>query len=255
MNQNKMSRLLLGDCVEKMKDIDPESIDLVITSPPYYNLKEYSHWATYEEYLFFIRLCFLEISRIIKPGRHVCWNIQDNLPEPSKDGRKYYALMPDIIKIAQGYGFEWERNIYWNKNYATQVMFGSYPYPPNMIYSCVTESICIFRKWGKTDLSNKSEESKINKAEWNIYKNSLWNIAPVKISKTLHPAAFPIQLPSRLIKMHSFINDVVLDPFMGSGTTGIACGILKRQFIGIEKDKEYFKTGQRNIIEAQNQLF
>lgn len=251
---NKNIKLILGDCLEKMKEIPDNNIDLIITSPPYFNLKDYSQWAKYDDYLLDIAKCFKELKRILKQGRHIAWNIQDNIPNPSKVlGRRYYALMPDTIKIAQGFGFEWERNIIWNKNNATQVLFGSYPQPPNMIYSCVTESICIFRKPGKTDLSNKTEASKVLQKEWNVYKNNLWHMHPE--THSTHPAPFPVELPSRLIKMHSFINDLVLDPYSGSATTAIACILLKRNFIGYEKSKIYLKTAENRIFEAQNQLF
>ena len=244
-------KLILGDCITEMKTLQDNSIDLIITSPPYFNLKEYSQWAKYDDYLLDIAKCFKELKRILKQGRHIAWNIQDNIPNPSKTlGRRYYALMPDTIKIAQGFGFEWERNIIWNKNNATQIMFGSMPFPPNMIYSCVTESICIFRKPGKTDLSNKTEASKVPNKEWNVYKNNLWHIHPETHSS--HPAAFPIELPSRLIKMHSFVNDLVMDPYGGVFTTGVACKELRRSFIGIEKNNSYFEIGKKrlaNIIE------
>ena len=244
------NKLILGDCIKEMQELAPESIDLIVSSPPYYNLKDYSMWNKYEDYLLDMAKCFKEFDRILNKGRHVCWNIQDNIPEPSKNHRHYYALMPDTIKIAQGFGFEWERNIIWEKHHATQVMFGSYPYPPNMIYSCTTESICIFRKPGKTDLTNKTEKSKVDRKEWNVYKNNVWTIKP--ISNPNHPAPFPKELPIRLIKMHSFVNDIVLDPFGGIFTTGVACKEFHRRFIGIEKNKDYFEIGKKgldNIIE------
>ena len=247
-------KMILGDCLIAMKELPENSIDLVITSPPYFNLKEYAQWSKYEDYLLDMAKCFKELKRILKQGRHICWNIQDNLPNPSRNfGRRYYALMPDTIKIAQGFNFEWERNIIWNKNNATQLMMGSYPQPPNMIYSCVTESICIFRKPGKTDLSNKTEASKVPQKEWNVYKSNLWHMHPE--TRSSHPAPFPVELPSRLIKMHSFIGDIVADPYMGSGTTGVACALLKRGFWGVEKKKEYLKNAETRVFEAQNQLF
>lgn len=247
MNGN---RLILGDCLEVMKDIPDNSIDMVVTSPPYFNLKEYSKWNNYEDYLKFIDDVFCQLSRITKQGRHVCWNIQDNLPNPTNEGRKYFALMPDTIKIAQKYGFEWECNVIWNKSNATQIMLGSYPYPPTMIYRQITESICIFRKFGKADLSNKKEIDKLDKETWAKYTKIIWDIAPQ--TKSEHTAPFPLEIPTRLVKLHSFIDDIILDPFGGSGTTAIACLNTNRNYICIEKEQKYFEIMEKRI-ESQSQ--
>lgn len=236
---------ILGNCLEKMKDIPDNSIDLVVTSPPYFNLKEYSKWDNYSDYLEFIDMCFSDISRIIKEGRFVCWNIQDNIPNPTKDGRKYFALMPDTIKIAQKYGFEWECNIIWDKSNATQIMLGSYPYPPTMIYRQITESICIFRKHGKADLTNKKDIDKLDRETWSKYTKIIWTIQAQTKSK--HSAPFPEEIPKRLIKLHSFSDDIVLDPFAGSGTTAIACINTNRNYICIELHENYFNIMQDRI--------
>ena len=232
-----MNKITHGDCVEKLKDLSDCSIDLTVTSPPYLNLKEYSFWRTYDDYLSFIDSVFQELHRVTKQGRFVCWNVQDNVPNPTKDGRKYFALMPDTIKIAQKYGFEWECNVIWNKSNATQIMLGSYPYPPTMIYRQITESICIFRKFGKPDLSNKKSVDKLDRETWAKYTKIIWDIQPQ--TKSDHPAPFPEEIPKRLILLHSFTGDVVLDPFVGSGTTCKVAKDLGRNYMGIDVSYEY----------------
>jgi len=249
--ETKLGKLYHGDCLDILPQLDNESIDLIITSPPYFNLRDYSFWNTYEEHLVFIKNIYSYLDIKLKKGRHIGWNIQDNIPEPTDKGREYYCLMPDTIKIATSFDLVWERNLVWHKNNATQVMFGSYPYPPNMIYSCTTESICIFRKRGKTDLSNKTEQSKVNQKEWNIYKNNLWTFTAE--TKSEHTAPFPKELPERLIKMHSFENDLVLDCFLGSGTTAVVCEDLKRRWIGIEKEEKYCELASKRIDEFTKQ--
>lgn len=241
-----MNKIIHCDCLsdQGFYSLGDESLDFIVSSPPYFNLREYAEWKTYNDHLVDVAHWFKEMFRVIKPGRHVCWNIQDNTPEPSKDGRHYHALMPDTVKLAIHSGFEWERNVYWNKRNATQVMFGSYPYPPTMVYSCVTETICIFRKPGDPDLSNKSEKSKLDKKEWNEYKNNLWTFPPQSAS-VKHPAPYPVELPARCIKMHSFVGDLVLDPFMGSGTTAVAAMQLDRKYLGFEKHEEYIKLSHK----------
>lgn len=240
-----MNELICGDNIKVLKTMESECIDLTITSPPYLNLKEYSYWDSYDEYLKYIDSIFEQLHRITKTGRFVCWNIQDNIPNPTKQGRKYYALMPDTVKIAQKYGFEWECNVIWEKNNATQLMLGSYPYPPTMIYRQTVESICIFRKFGKADLSNKKESDKLSKEEWKKYTKIVWDFHPQTNSD--HPASFPEELPRRLIKLHSFEGDIILDPFMGSGTTCKVAKDLGRNYIGIEKNEEYYKMCEARV--------
>tara|TARA_Y100001963_G_C6701512_1_gene409725 strand:- start:246 stop:989 length:744 start_codon:yes stop_codon:yes gene_type:complete len=243
--KNKIEVGFAEDELEKLYD---NSIDLTITSPPYFNLKRYDDWNvwnTYQEYLDWVEVILTNLHRVTKNGRFVCWNIQDNLPNPTKDGRKYYALMPDTIKIAQKCGFEWECNIIWNKSNATQIMLGSYPFPPTMIYRQVTESICIFRKFGKADLSNKNLTDKLDKQTWSDYTNIIWNIAPK--TKSDHPAPFPEEIPKRLIKLHSFTGDVVLDPFVGSGTTCKVANDLDRRYIGFDSSEEYIDMTKERL--------
>lgn len=243
--QDNFGKLYKGECLEVMRSFGDESIDLIVSSPPYFNLKEYSSWQTYEDYLVDVLSWFREMYRILKIGRHICWNIQDNIPEPRDGGSHYYALMPDTVKIAQKVGLEWERNVIWNKQNATQIYFGSFPFPPNIMYSPVTESVCIFRKRGKTDLGKKSDKSIIPTKLWNSWKNSLWTFAPETNSE--HPAPFPEELPRRCITNHSFVDDTVLDPFGGSATTGVVAKLLHRNYILIERNEQYCIASARRL--------
>jgi DNA modification methylase len=245
LQRNELDKLICGDNIEILKGLDDNIIDLTVTSPPYFNLKEYSYWDSYDEYLKYIDSVFEQLYRVTKTGRFVCWNIQDNIPNPTKQGRKYYALMPDTVKIAQKYGFEWECNVIWEKNNATQLMLGSYPYPPTMIYRQTVESICIFRKFGKADLSNKKENDKLSKEEWKKYTKIVWDFSAQ--TKSEHPAPFPEELPKRLIKLHSFEGDLVLDPFVGSGTTCKVAKDLGRNYIGIDKEQNYIDIARDRL--------
>lgn len=249
----KNIEILNTDCLYGFKTLYSCMVDFILTSPPYFNLKEYSNWATYDDYIHFIHECIAQCYRVLKPGRHMLWNIQDNIPEPSKINRHYYPLMPDTINLAINRGFEWERNIVWVKNNATQIMFGSYPYSPNIIYSPVTESICVFRKPGKTDLDNKTDKSKIDQNLWNEYSRNVWNITPDVDS--WHPAPFPKKLAEIAISFHSFIDDLVMDPFSGSGTTARVCNKLNRRFIGFESNYEYWLKSVESIKYQQPAMF
>lgn len=254
----KLGNIYNVDCILGMNRLESESVDLIVTSPPYFNLRCYASWKTYEDHMKFIDEVFWQCARILKPGGHICWNIQDNLPEPRDDGRHYYPLMPDTVKIGINRGLEWERNIIWNKNSATQMMFGSYPYPPTPIFMAVTESILVFKKPGKLSYSAEQKElSKLGSDEWFTYTRNLWTFAPAKASEIGHSAPFPIDLPTRFIKLMTCVDGVVLDPFMGSGTTALACLELKRNYIGFEYNKEYYELSLHRIevIKSQTELF
>lgn len=126
-------------------------------------------------------------------------------------------------------------------------MFGSYPYPPTIILSGLTEDIIIFRKLrGKYKIDrSKKEESKLVLKEWGEWALDFWQISTAR-SKN-HPAIFPEEIPHRLIKLHSFVGDTVLDPFAGSGTTGKAARKLNRNYILIEKDEDYYNLIGREL--------
>lgn len=237
------------NCLKGIEQLEDNFVDLIITSPPYYNLREYSHWNTYENYIQSLDMWFSSLYRILKPGGHICWNIQENIPEPNKKGRHYYPLLADTIKIGIDKSLEWEKNIVWNKQNATQVLFGSFPYPPTPIFMDMVEYIIIFRKLGKLTFSKEQKEKcKLSKDEWFKITRNVWDISPESSKKIGHPAPFPIEIPHRLIKVMSVKDSVVLDPFMGSGTTAIAC--LKNDrinYIGFEQNKEYFDLSNNRI--------
>ena len=243
-------QLIHGDCLEEMKHIPDESIDLIVTSPPYLNLRKYSYWDTYEAYLLDLESWFGESARLLPSGRHSVWNVQPFIPGKLNGERYHYPLSADLIMIAYRCGLMLERTLIWNKtNAVCQRMFGSYPYPPTTMYTPNTEDIHIFKKMGKADLSNKNEASQITKDEWIEWTLPIWDM-PVGYSKQ-HPATFPLELPTRVIRLHSFEEDTVFDPFTGLGTTGAACVNTNRNFIGTELDKTYFELAKERIKKAQ----
>lgn len=242
-------KLYHGDCLEVMRGMEDASIDLIVTSPPYLNLREYSSWNSYEDYMVDVDKWFTEMVRILKKGGHICWNIQENIPEPSKNGRKYHPVLPDTIKIGIDKGLIWEKNVVWNKKNATQILFGSYPYPPTPIFMDLVEYIAVFKKEGKlTFTKEQKSKAKLSKERWFEITRNVWEIPPEKASKVGHPAPYPLELPKRFIEVMTVHDSVVLDPFLGSGTTGIAAKELGRNFIGIEKDKTYFELSENRIL-------
>jgi len=246
--------LYLGDCLEIMQTLDDNSIDLVITSPPYWNLKDYSFWKTYEEYLLDVDKCIFQIAKILKSGRHVFWNVQPWLPDKINGIRHHLPLSADTVRIAYKHELMLDCRIIWHKpNGRNQRMFGSYPYPPSILYTPNYEDILSFRKAGKADLGMKGEDSKISKKEWAEWTLPVWDI-PIDYRKMGHPAQYPEEIPTRITKLHSFVGDTILDPFMGSGTTGVACVQTGRNFIGIEIEPKYFEIAEKRIASAQLQM-
>lgn len=248
-----MIDLILGDNLEVLPKLESESVDLIITSPPYWNQRAYSFWPTYESYLGTMSAVIHECYRVLKPGRHCFWVIPDKLPFPPKDNgtgeRLYMPVYADTEYIAAKYGFVCEFPIIWKKPHGTQKMFGSYPYPPTIIHTPMTERICVWRKKGHPDLSRKSEESKFSSKKWVGWAQDLWEISPETSVKD-HPAPFPAEIPLRIITLWSFLGDLVLDPFAGSGTTGVVAAEMGRNFVGIEIDKGYHALATKRIEES-----
>jgi DNA modification methylase len=233
---------------EKMDDLGNDTIDLVVSSPPYFNLRDYAIWPDYQAHLGFIRNVLAECFRVLKPGAWICWNIQECLPiskdEHSDDERKgCRPLLADTIKILQEVGFYYEKDIIWykGKGTATQKLFGSYPQPSLILVSGLTEHIITCRKpkgkYRREISDDIKAKSKISKDEWGKWAVDLWEIPPTKVKG--HTAPYPIELVNRCIRLNSFYGDTVLDPFMGSGTTAIAAQRAGRHYIGYEYQKEY----------------
>jgi len=125
-------------------------------------------------------------------------------------------------------------------------MFGSYPYPPTIIYTPSLEDIHIFRKEGQAALENKTESSKITKEEWAEWTIPIWWMA-IDYRKMGHPACFTEELPHRCIKLHSFVGDLIFDPFMSSGTTAVAADRLGRRWFGCDTNPEYVELALERL--------
>lgn len=247
------------DCMELMKEMQDNYIALTVTSPPYLNLKDYGEtfkgWSTYQDYLESNKQWFTELYRITMPGGYVCWNIQELIPNPTKDGRMDYPLMADIIKIATNAGFIFERQIIWDKKTSNQCYLGSYPYPITPIFKATKEGIYVFRKLGKREYTKEQKEKcKVDKKRWFEIMNDIWAIAPASATKVGHPAPFPIEIPMRFIQVMTVNDDIVFDPFSGSFTTELACVKLKRNFIGSELNKEYYGKGCKKLEKERSQI-
>lgn len=236
--------LYLGDCVEYMKTIKADSIDAVITSPPYYNARpEYSEWATYQDYLAFMDMVINSIFSILKPSGRIAINIPDGYSR-----NPWLPLYADICKILQSIGFELRGSIVWNKsNGAGKTSWGSWRSSSNPCLIDEHEMIIIAHK----SIPNIENGTLIDKAYFLKLIHSVWTIKPE--TNSTHPAAYPEVLPQRLITLLTGDNSIIFDPFMGSGTTGIAAIHKGRNFIGCEIDPKYYAIAEKRIKQAAMQ--
>jgi DNA modification methylase len=244
-------KIIFGDS-RQMQSVEDKSVQLIITSPPYWQLKDYGvenqigYNHSYEEYINNLNLVWKECYRVLEDGCRLCINIGDQFARSVYYGRyKVIPIRTEIIKFCEAIGFDYMGAIIWQKKTTTNTtggasLMGSYPYPRNGILSIDYEFILIFKKLGKARKISKEikEKSKMTKEEWKTYFSGHWNFPGAK--QDGHIAVFPEELPKRLIKMFSFVGETVLDPFLGSGTTSLAAKKLGRNSIGYEINKEFF---------------
>ena len=263
----------------RMPEIDDESIALIVTSPPYWTVKDYSldgyqrhqrhdrmdgqigDIEDYQEYLSTLTVVWKECERILKPNGKLCVNAPI-MPIPKRLKNADYTRY--IVNIYSGIETEilaktnlrlmdvyiWERS-----NPTKRLMFGSYPYPPNFYAQNTSEFIGVFVKGGMPEKrpSEVKEASRLTEEEWVEYTKQVWRI-PIpnkgEPGYNEHPALMPIEMAERLIKLYSFVDDIVLDPFMGSGTTARAAQNLQRHYIGYEINPGYKDTIGRRLEQS-----
>lgn len=259
-------KIIIGDS-RWMKEVPDESVHLIITSPPYWQLKDYGNGKqigfndTYEEYINNLNLVWNECHRILHEGCRLCINIGDQFARSVYYGRyKVIPIRTEIIKFCESTGFDYMGAIIWQKvttchTTGGATVMGSFPYPRNGILKLDYEFILIFKKYGKPPkVSNEiKEQSKLTQEEWNQYFTGHWNFPGEKQDK--HLAMFPEELPKRLIKMFSFVGDTVLDPFLGSGTTSLAAKNMNRNSIGYEINEAFLPTVKEKIGIKQTTIF
>ena len=240
-------KIIIGDS-RKMKSVKDSSVHLIVTSPPYFNAKEYSSWKTLPDYLEDMRATITECYRTLTPGRKFCLNISD-LPEKGGSGVRWIPLGSELLKVCLNAGFELVDRVIWFKTPMKGFQYGSLPYPPSPLICDSMEYIYILRKpnGGKPDYTHltklQKEASRLTRAEYAEYTKQIWTMRRVRIkgNEDGHIAPFPEELPLRCIKLYSFVGETVLDPFGGSGTTTRAAILNKRHSILYEIKEEYLK--------------
>ena len=268
--RNKDSLLYLGDSTY-MSEIQDNSVNLIITSPPYWTLKDYDvkgqigkGSSSYESYIESLNNVWSECVRVLAPDGKICINIMPFLLTGKNarfERRETKLVLGDIEKFMDSTGCMFQFGLYiWDKRKVGRFSsFGSYPYPPNIFSTYPYEWITVFSKAGKRDPVSVDikTKSKLTSEEWQKWAiNSIWDIQPAKAKLEGHPAPFPIELPKRLIKLYSFWGDTVLDPFAGTGTTMKAAIELGRKAIGYELNPDYISLIERKInnITTDNEI-
>jgi site-specific DNA-methyltransferase (adenine-specific) len=229
---------------EKMSELPDMSVHLMVTSPPYNVGKEYDEDLTLDEYRRLLQRVLSETHRVLVTGGRVCINIA-NL------GRKpYIPLHSFIIEDMLEIGFMMRGEIIWNKasSASSSTAWGSWLSASNPVLRDVHEYILIF---SKDDFSRpgKGRESTIAREDFLDWTKSVWTFPAVSAKKIGHPAPFPEDLPRRSIELYTFLEDVVLDPFCGSGTTCVAAKKLGRRYIGYEINADYVELVEKRLEE------
>lgn len=236
-----LNKIILGSC-ENMSSIPNNSLHLMITSPPYNVTKEYDDDLSLDEYLNLLKRAFTETYRILVNGGRACINVA-NL------GRKPYIPISDYIsKMMLEIGYNMRGEIIWNKAASASVStaWGSWQSAANPTLRDIHEYILIFSK-GEYKRESNGKVNSILKDQFMEWTKSIWTMNAESAKKIGHPAPFPEELPYRLIQLYSFKNDIILDPFIGSGTTAIAALKSERFYIGYDTNPDYVKLSERRI--------
>lgn len=226
-----------------MRHLPENSVHLMITSPPYNVGKDYDDDLSLEEYKQLLREVMLETYRVLVDGGRACVNVANIGRSP------YIPLHAHLIEIAEKIGYLMRGEIIWDKGAGAggSCAWGSWQSASNPTLRDVHEYILVFSKGSYKRRPIK--ENSIGRDEFLENTKSIWTFGPASARRVGHPAPFPIELPKRLIDLYSFVGDIVLDPFMGSGTTAEAAIDTKRKFVGYETSEEYVALSQKRIIE------
>ncbi len=239
------TRQIFCHSAETMTELPDCSVHLMVTSPPYNVGKEYDEDLSLDDYLAFLQRVWKETWRVLVPGGRMCINVA-NL------GRKpYIPLHAFITEQAIQLGFLMRGEIIWNKaaSASPSTAWGSWKSASNPILRDVHEYILVFCKQTFKRQNPSKRLSTITRDEFLEYNKSVWNFSAESARKVGHPAPFPVELPRRLIQLYTFENEIVLDPFMGSGQTAIAALESGRHFVGYEIDQKYIDLAEQRIWE------
>jgi len=240
---------ILNDDFLSTDYVAENSIDLIVTSPPYnveIDYGSYDDQASYASYLDFTRRWLVKAIAVLKSDGRLCLNIP---LDKNKGGQQ--SVYADILGIAKGIGLKYHSTVIWNEqNISRRTAWGSWLSASAPYVIAPVEMIAILYKnsWKKTSGSGKSDIERQDFMDWT---NGVWSFSGESKKRIGHPAPFPIELPRRCIKLFTFVDDVVLDPFVGSGSTLIACAFTRRRGLGIDIDREYCQLAVNRLVNEE----
>lgn len=242
----KIENTIINSSSVSMRDIPDNSIHLMITSPPYNVSKVYDENLSLNEYLNLLEAVFRETFRVLVNGGRACINV-------ANVGRRPYIPLSDYIsRMMIDIGYYMRGEIIWNKaaGAGVSMAWGSWKSASNPVLRDTHEYILIYSK-NSYSRKDKNKENTITKEQFMEWTKSIWTFNPESAKRVKHPAPFPEELPNRLIQLYSYKNDIVLDPFMGSGTTALSALKNNRKYIGYETNNEYIKIAEERINKYQ----
>ena len=230
---------------ENMSQLPDNSVHLVVTSPPYNVGKDYDDDLSIEDYQKMLHDVWKEVYRVLVNGGRACINV-------ANIGRKPYIPLSSMITSDMlSIGFLMRGEIIWNKSASagTSCAWGSWCSPSNPVLRDTHEYIMVFCKghFSRQKPINDKKHPTITKEQFLEYTKSIWGFPTISAKKLGHPAPYPIELPARFIQLYTYSDDVVLDPFIGSGTTALAATQSRRSYVGYEISKEYITLAGKRL--------
>ena len=233
---------------ETMTELPDNSVGLMVTSPPYHVGKEYDSDSSFEDFLALLKRVFAETHRVLEPGGRMVINVA-NLGR-----RPYVPLTTFVTQMALDLGFFPRGEVIWVKAAGAggNCAWGSWMSPSNPTLRDVHEYCLCFSK-GRMDRVRRGT-STIERDEFIEATLSVWHLPPESAKRVGHPAPFPVSLPRRFIELYTYDGDVVLDPFMGSGSTAVAAVEAGRRFIGYDLSRAYARLARQRVRQAKAAL-
>lgn len=242
-----------GDCAELMAKMPDESVDLVFTSPPYFNAREYSSFKTYQEYLDFLENVMKQIERVLSNDGFFVLNTSPVIVSRKSRSHESERLpIPfDTYSLARSVGFKYIDDIIWEKPDGASnraIKFSHHRRPMAYKPFTVTEYLFVFRKSNAPLIDKGIRKHTAEQIEMSLIgdgyeRTNVWKINPSRHKE--HPATFPIELAEKVIAYYSFVGDMVLDPFCGIGTTLKAAQSLQRRYLGFELSPKYVAAANK----------
>jgi site-specific DNA-methyltransferase (adenine-specific) len=237
---------IYNDDILKMSDIPKESIDLIVTSPPYgvdIRYETYNDSIPYGEYLEFTKKWLSRCWSLATREGRFCLNIP---LDKNKGGQQ--SVFADIVGLAKCVGWKYHSTIVWNEqNISRRTAWGSWMSASAPYIIAPVEMIAILykEKWEKRNGTKKSDIAREEFLQWT---NGVWSFSGESKKRTGHPAPFPVELPRRCIKLFTYVDDTVLDPFLGSGSTLLACLQTGRKGLGVEINSRYCELAKKRLV-------